>query len=445
MTRLLPTAAGPVTGALSVPGDKSVSHRAALFGLLATGPCRATGWLDAADTRSSLAAVQRLGADASYEGKVLRVAPGTGPAALVGRRDPVAIDCGNSGTTARLLMGLLAGWLPPGGPDVVLSGDASLSGRPMNRVIEPLRGMDADITCLQEDGRLPVRVGGADLQAVEHELPVPSAQVKSALLLAGLHARGRTVIHGGGASRDHTERLLRVMGVRLEDLPRGGLAITGGQQPGHFDIVVPGDPSSAAFFLTAAAMIPGSRVTVTGHALNEGRLGALRMLRRAGADVTLARARGPREGEMLGDVTVAYGRPRPFTIIGDEIPTLVDEIPALAVLATALPGTSVISGAQELRVKESDRLALMAANLQRLGAKVTEKPDGLEITGPARLRGGTEDAPLVLETAGDHRIAMAMAIAALTAGGHCVLDDPGCVAVSYPDFFNALGALLRRG
>ncbi len=446
MTGLLPQAPGPVQGTLSVPGDKSVSHRAALFGLIAGGSCRATGWLDADDTRRSLEAAQALGCSASYGGAVLEVAPGVIPAALrVPGGEPLTLDCGNSGTTVRLLMGLLAGWLPPEGSGVVLGGDASLGSRPMGRVIEPLRKMGAVITCLDREGRLPVLVKGAALAGVVHHLPVPSAQVKSALLLAGLFAAGRTEVHGAGASRDHTERLLRVMGVGLEDLPRGGLGITGGQRPGTFDVAVPGDPSSAAFFLTAAAMIPGSKVTVPGHALNEGRLGALKILRRAGAVVTIDRARGPRDGEMIGDVTVAYGRPAPFVIGPREIPALVDEIPVLAVLATGLPGKSVITGAAELRVKESDRLALTAANLQRLGARVTELPDGLEITGPTRLCGGTEAEPAVLATAGDHRIAMAMAIAALTAEGRCALDDPACVAVSYPHFFTALGALLRGG
>ena len=446
MTGFLPQAPGPVRGTLSVPGDKSVSHRAALFGLIAGGSCRAVGWLDADDTRRSLEAVRALGGTASYDGAVLDVAPGPVPAAL---RDPdgepLTLDCGNSGTTVRLLMGLLAGWLSPEGPGVVLTGDASLNARPMGRVIEPLRTMGADITCLDREGRLPVLVRGAALGGVAHHLPVPSAQVKSALLLAGLFAAGRTEIHGAGASRDHTERLLRVMGVGLEDLPRGGLALARGQRPGTFDIAVPGDPSSAAFFLTAAAMIPGSQVTVRGHALNEGRIGALKVLRRAGATVTIDRARGPRDGEMIGDVTVEARDLRPVVIGPREIPALVDEIPVLAVLATGLPGKSVITGAAELRVKESDRLALMATGLGRLGARVVELPDGLEITGPVRLRGGTENVPMVLETAGDHRVAMAMAVAALTAEGRCALDDPACVAVSYPDFFTALDELLDRG
>lgn len=443
MARSLRAAAGPLRGTLRVPGDKSISHRAALFSLIAGGPCRAAGWLDAADTRSSLAAVRALGCPAEVEAGVLRCAPAVRERP-VGAADLV-IDCGNSGTTARLLLGLLAGWLPPDGPDgprVILAGDGSLSGRPMARVIAPLRAMGADIACLGPDGRLPVRVAGANLRGMRHDLPVPSAQVKSALLLAGLFAQGETEIHGGGASRDHTERLLAVMGTGPARLAGDGLRVRGGARPGGFAITVPGDPSSAAFFLVAAAMIPGSRLTVLDHALNAGRIGALEVLRRAGARVTVERPRGPREGEMIADVTVEADQLRPFTIAAPEVPTLVDEIPVLAVLAARAPGESVITGAAELRVKESDRLAMLARDLGALGARVRELPDGLRIQGPAALAGGTAQAPLVLPTGGDHRIAMAMAVAALVARGHAALDDPACVAISYPDFFEVLDGLL---
>jgi 3-phosphoshikimate 1-carboxyvinyltransferase len=312
----------------------------------------------------------------------------------------------------------------------------------MGRVIAPLRAMGADIACLGPDGRLPVRVAGANLRGMRHDLPVPSAQVKSALLLAGLFAQGETEIHGGGASRDHTERLLAVMGAGPARLAGDGLCVRGGARPGSFAITVPGDPSSAAFFLVAAAMIPGSRVTVLDHALNEGRVGALAVLRRAGARVTVERPRGRHDGEMIADVTVEAAEVRPFAIAAQEIPTLVDEIPVLAVLATRAAGESVITGAAELRVKESDRLAMLAHDLGALGAQVRELPDGLRIEGPTALAGGTAQAPLILETAGDHRIAMAMAVAALGAGGHAALDDPACVAISYPDFFEVLDGLL---
>lgn len=439
MPPLLKAAAGPLTGTIRVPGDKSVSHRAALFALFASGPCRAAGWLDAADTRSSLAAVCALGCRTGLADGILTVTP---PGRPLPPGPDLRLDCGNSGTTARLLMGLLAGWLSPGGPAVVLEGDASLSARPMARVIDPLRTMGARIDCLGEPNRLPVRIMGAFLKGVRHDLPVPSAQVKSALLLAGLFAEGITEVHGGGSSRDHTERLLAVMGVACEPVGADGLRLEGGRRPGTFAIAVPGDPSSAAFFLTAAAMIPGSRLTVTDHALNEGRIGALKVLRRAGATVDLDRARGPREGEMIADVTVTAGSLRPFSITAGEIPTLVDEIPVLAVLATQAAGVSLFSGAQELRVKESDRLAMMARNLQALGAVVEELPDGLRITGPTPLRGGPPGRPLVLETAADHRIAMALAVAALVTEGGLALDDPACVGISYPEFFAVLDGLL---
>ncbi len=446
MIQQLIRAPGLISGTMTVPGDKSISHRSALFALLAAGPCRAHRWLDAADTRRSLAAVRALGCEVELKEGVLCVTPGPRPQAWAGPGgEPLDIDCGNSGTTARLIMGLLAGWLPPTGPRVVLHGDASLSSRPMGRVITPLRTMGADIKCLENEGRLPIIIKGARLHGVRHMLPVPSAQVKSALLLAGLFADGATEVHGGGDSRDHTERLLQVMGVGPERLAGDGLRIRVSESPATpFEITVPGDPSSSAFFQVAAAMIPGSRLTVRNHALNEGRIGALKVLRRAGIFVTIDRPRGPRQGEMIGDVTVEAGELRPFQIGADEIPSLVDEIPVLAVLATTLPGVSTITGAAELRVKESDRLGMMARNLSRLGAAVEEFPDGLRITGPCRLQGGSTGAPLVLETAGDHRIAMAMAIAALKAEGDCALDDRDCVAVSYPDFFTVLASLWNR-
>ncbi|MCB1182858.1 3-phosphoshikimate 1-carboxyvinyltransferase [bacterium] len=436
---LLPRARGPLRGTVDVPGDKSVSHRAALFGLLANGPCRARGWLASADTLASLAAVRTLGAAVVHEGDTITVTPP--PARPQGDFD---IDCGNSGTTARLLCGLLAGWLPAGAA-VTLRGDASLSGRPMNRVVEPLRRMGADIAFLGTDGRLPLRVTGAPLTGVHHDLPVPSAQVKSALLLAGLGAAGVTSLSGAGTSRDHTELLLHTMGVPCAPAAPGPeLAVTGGARPGAFDIRVPADPSTAAFFHVAAALVPGSDVLTPNLSLNPTRIGALQVLRRAGAVVAVERPSGPSGGEALGDVRVRSGTLRPFTIGAADIPALVDEIPVLAVLATAAPGVSRITGAAELRVKESDRLALMTRDLVRLGAAVTELPDGLEITGPSALKGGAER-PTLLETAGDHRIAMAMAVAALVAEGDSELDDRDCVAVSFPEFFTAWDRILGNG
>ena len=423
LPRLLPHAYEPLAGKVAVPGDKSISHRTALFGLIAAGSCRAAGWLDCDDTRASLAAVQSLGADVSLTSGVIEITPPVSPPC-----EPVAIDCGNSGTTARLLTGLLAGWLPAGSPGVVLEGDASLSRRPMGRVVEPLRAMGADITWLAEEGRLPIRIRGAELTGVDHHLKVASAQVKSALMLAGLFARGKTTITGAGGSRDHTELLLNTMGGR--------------SSPGRFDVQIPGDPSSAAFFQTAAALVPGSEITVKGQSINYTRTGALRVLRRAGAEVGIERPSGEPGGEPFGDVRVSCNLLKSFTITESDLAAMVDEVPVLAVLATQAEGETLITGAAELRVKESDRLAVMAENLKRLGADVIELADGLKITGPTPLVGGEKDRPVVLKTAGDHRVAMAMAVAALVTKGETVLDDDACVAVSYPYFFQTLDKLL---
>lgn len=437
MPRSLARAEGPLRGVLTVPGDKSISHRAVLLSLLADGPCRADGWLDCADTQSSLAAVRALGAEVSVADGVLTVVPP--PSRPTG---PVSIDCGNSGTTARLLMGLLAGWLEPGGAAVTLTGDASLRERPMARVVEPLRRMGADLAWAGVEGRLPVVVRGASLRGAVHELAVASAQVKSALLLAGLGAAGRTVVRGATGSRDHTERMLLGLGLPM---PSGAddPAVDGPRRLPAYALAVPGDPSSAAFFQAAAALVSGSDVVVQDQSLNPTRTGALAVLARAGArvDITVTST----AGEPCGDVRVQPGRLRAFTIEGDEVPSLVDEIPALTVVATQCAGRTVIRGAGELRVKESDRLALLAGNLRRLGAAIEERPDGLVIDGPSRLRGGAAGQPLVLATAGDHRIAMAMAVASLFIEGETALDDGACVAVSFPGFFGVLERLLDAG
>jgi 3-phosphoshikimate 1-carboxyvinyltransferase len=320
----------------------------------------------------------------------------------------------------------------------------------MNRVVMPLRAMGADITFLEEPGRLPLRVAGAALRGCHHDLAVPSAQVKSALLLAGLHAAGRTTIAGSGGSRDHTERMLQTMGLTCATGdpaygPAGTVGLDGGARLRAFSLQVPGDPSTAAFFQVAAALVPGSDLLTTGLSLNPTRTGALQVLRRAGAQVDITTTGGTAAGEPVGDVRVRWAPPQPFAIGGEEVPALVDEIPVLSVLATAAAGMTRIAGAAELRVKESDRLALMAVNLAKLGARVVELPDGLCITGPTRLQGGSRAAPLNLCTEGDHRIAMALAVAALVSDGDSTLDDFDCVAVSFPQFFAVLAALVDDG
>jgi len=407
---------------------------------MAGSECRATGWLESADTLASLAAVAALGCRVSLVESTLVV----GPAPAFDFSAPVTIDCRNSGTTARLLLGLLAGRLPVGGPGVILTGDQSLSSRPMARVVDPLRAMGADLEYLSDDGRLPIRIAGASLTGRSHSLPVASAQLKSALLLAGLSATGETVVAGGGDSRDHTERMLSGLGAPVEsDAQSDVLRIGGcGELPGY-ELRIPGDPSTAAFLQVAAALIPGSRLVIENQSLNPGRCGALDVLVRAGVQVT-RRPDAAAGAEPSGSVEVATGSLRAVHVGAPEIPALVDELPVLAVLATQADGVSEITGAAELRVKESDRIAAMAIGLQAMGAHITERPDGWRIEGPSPLRGGAAGDPILLESRGDHRVAMALAVAALLAKGETALDDDACVAVSYPDFFEELTRLVRE-
>jgi len=441
-------ARGPLRGRLRVPGDKSVSHRVALLAPLAGSPCRATGWLDADDTRRSLQATHDLGGRSELRDGVLTIWPGVYPAGAA-TGVALAIDCGNSGTTARLLTGLLSGVRG----DIILTGDASLCGRPMARVVDPLRAMGADITYVAENGRLPLRIRGGALRGGDHALEVPSAQVKSALLLAGLAARGRTRVTGAEGSRDHTERLLTLMGapIRVVDPGSGGeTEIDGGMgslRP--FDVTVPGDPSSAAFLLAAALLVPASELVVEGFLLSETRAGFLAALRAADAPLVVTAAETPWPAEPCGDATARHGAMRGFEIGPAMVPGLVDELPVLAVVATQATGETVVTGARELRVKECDRLAAMARELGRLGARIEERPDGWRIEGPTPLRvpepGSKGGSPHVVVTEGDHRVAMAMAVAALVTEGPVALDDADCLAVSYPGFLADLARLVGGG
>jgi 3-phosphoshikimate 1-carboxyvinyltransferase len=419
---------GPLRGVLAVPGDKSVSHRALLFGALATGETRVTGLLDAEDVHSTRKAVERLGASVRDEGGEVVVTP---PETL--REPDDVIDCGNSGTSLRLLAGVLSG--VPGLS--VLTGDASLRRRPVRRVVEPLRRMGAILSARDGDRVPPLVVRGGSLHGVAHVLPVASAQVKSAILLAGLFAEGATSVTEPERSRDHTERMLSGMGVpvRVEGLtvsvsssrPRGGR------------VDVPGDISSAAFFLCGAAALPGSEVTVRGLGVNPTRTGLLDVLRAMGAEVALA---GEREvaGEPRADVTVRARELRATEIRGALVPRLIDELPVVMAMATQARGRTVLRDAKELRVKESDRLAAMGETLSRAGARIELFEDGCAIEGPTRLRG------VEVRTRLDHRIAMSMAIAQLfTDGEEVVLDDVACVATSFPSFFDLLDSVAQGG
>ena len=444
MRRLVP-AAGPLRGRVRVPGDKSISHRVALLAPLASGPCRARGWLDADDTQRSLTAVRALGAMVDSRDGVLTVAPGSfpGPARAGATAAPaappappaapLAIDCGNSGTTARLLLGLLAGRRVT----AVLDGDASLRARPMARVTDPLTALGARVTWLGEPGRLPLRIEGRPLAGGAVRLPVASAQMKSALLLAALSAAGPVTLSGCGASRDHTEWLLRAMGAPADVADRGDTLTAHPAGPLRpFDLTVPGDPSSAAFLLAAALLVPGSEVTVDDVLLNPTRAGFLNVIRRMGADLTI-RPRSDDGWEPVGGITVRQRPLRAFTIVPAEVPTLIDELPLLAVLAACAAGESVVAGAAELRVKESDRIAAIGDGLRALGVPFEARADGFAVRGPCALR-----APGArLATRGDHRIAMSLAVAALVADGPVALDDDACVGISFPGFFAALARL----
>ena len=409
---------GRIRARLRVPGDKSISHRALILNALAEGTARVTGLAPGLDVRSTVAALAALGAEVapSATGAVTVSGPGAWKA-----NGPV--DCGNSGTTARLLLGALA---PRAEGEVVLDGDSSLRRRPMDRVARPLAAMGAEIAERNGPGRLPLAVRGRLLTGASHRLEVASAQVKSALLLAGLVAEGATAIAEPFPSRDHTERMLRAMGARLEF--DGEIRL----EPGPIraiDVAVPGDLSSASFFLGLAAAAGGEAV-VEGVGLNPGRTGFLSILERLGAEVVVEP--DAESIEPVGSVKVRADGLRGISVGADEVPGAIDELPLLAVLATQADGETRVTGARELRVKESDRIAAIVAGLSAMGADVEALPDGFVARGPTRL------ASAPLDAAGDHRIGMALAVAASLAEGESVLSGSEWVDVSYPGFFDAL-------
>lgn len=406
-------APGPLVGRVRVPGDKSISHRGLLLGALARGTTRIDGLLESEDTRATRAAVRALGADVRDEGGLTLVTGAPWQDATT------TLDCGNSGTTARLLLGALA---PRA--NATLTGDASLSRRPMARVARPLAAMGASV----EGGTtLPLTVRRRALHGIDWTAEVPSAQVKSAVLLAGLAAEGGTTYRETVPTRDHTERMLAAMGAAI--VSKDGVIVLEPGPLGSIDLTVPGDISSAAFWLVAASLVARSDVTLEGVGLNPARTGVLAVLARMGAALTVA----PRSGvEAWGDVNVRGSTLRGTVIQGDEIPTLIDELPVLAVAAAFAEGETVIRDAAELRVKESDRIATTVAGLRALGFDADERPDGMVIAGGGPRRPATSAVP----SHGDHRIAMAFAIAGLRVGA--TLDDVACVGTSYPGFFQTL-------
>ncbi len=433
-TRVLTPAHNPLRGRVRVPGDKSISHRALILGGLAEGVSTHTGVLDSADVRSTADALRLLGASVEVDddpdragGLRVRV-KGWGESGPTPVHD--AIDCGNSGTTARLLMGAVAGW----DVEVTLTGDASLSKRPMRRVLDPLEAMGAATRSTGDT--LPVSVRGGDLAPIEYRSPVASAQVKTALLLAGLRADGRTTVIEPGPSRDHTERMLPAFGVPVRrDGDRFSASVHGPAVPSPADVRVPGDPSSAAFLIVAALITPGSAITVRGVSLNPTRTAFLEVLARMGADIEV-RPGGEWAGEPVGDITAGYSSLTGTTTGGEEIPRLIDEVPVLAVAAAFAHGVTRFEDVAELRVKESDRLAAAEEALVALGGRARSTQDGLEVTGEGGLRGGVS-----LDSRGDHRLAMAFHVAALACSEPVTVTGYEAVSVSYPTFPDTLAEL----
>lgn len=410
----------PLQGSLTIPGDKSVSHRSVMFAALADGTSHIEGFLEGEDTRATARIFSQLGVRIETPSASQRVVHGVG---IDGLQAPSApLDCGNAGTGMRLLAGLLAGQAF----DCTLVGDESLSGRPMRRVTGPLSQMGAKIDT-ESDGTPPLHVhGGQSLQGIDFASPVASAQVKSAVLLAGLYARGETSVVEPHPTRDYTERMLSAFGVDIEFSP-GKARLRGGQRLRATDIVVPADFSSAAFFLVAASIIPGSELRLKQVGLNPRRTGLLHALRLMGADIT---EENPAEqgGEPVADLVVRHAPLKGARIPEELVPDMIDEFPALFVAAAAAEGQTVVTGAAELRVKESDRLAAMATGLRALGMQVDETDDGATLHGGITLGSGT------IESHGDHRIAMAFAIAGQISGGEVRINDIANVATSFPDF-----------
>ncbi|WP_425505467.1 3-phosphoshikimate 1-carboxyvinyltransferase [Sporosarcina jiandibaonis] len=418
-----------VSGKLEVPGDKSISHRAIMLGSIAEGKTKISGFLDGEDCLRTIdifkllgVSIERVGTDVSIE------SPG-----INNWKTPTEeLYAGNSGTTARLMLGILAGAKVS---SAVLTGDESLSARPMDRVTKPLRAMGASISSENDKDLLPLKIEAGSMTAIDYTNPVASAQVKSAILFAGLHAEGTTIVRENTVSRDHTEQMLSHFGAKVHS-SNGEISITGGNSLTGKDVHVPGDISSAAFFMVAAALVEGSSITFTNLGLNPTRSGILDVLQNMGVDVNVMNESDV-NGERSGTVTIAYNKLIPTEISGALIPRLIDELPIIALLATQAAGTTIIKDASELRVKETDRIAAVTNELSKLGANIEATVDGMIIHGPTALRGGTMD------SYGDHRLGMMAAIASLITTEPITIKDSACIDISYPTFFEDLEEITR--
>lgn len=425
---ITPPASGlSLQGSISIPGDKSISHRALMLGAIASGETIVEGLLLGEDPRSTANCFRAMGAEISELNTQKVIIQGIGLGNLQEPSD--FLDAGNSGTTMRLMLGLLASH-----PDrlFVVTGDASLRSRPMSRVIKPLAEMGAMIWGRKENSLAPLAVKGQNLKPIHYHSPIASAQVKSCLLLAGLMTEGKTTVTEPALSRDHSERMLQAFGAQLEiDPETNSVSITGKPTLTGQKVIVPGDISSAAFWLVAAAIVPGSELVITNVGVNPTRTGVLEALEMMEADLIQENQRLV-AGEPVADLRIKHSNLKACTIAGDLIPRLIDEIPILAVAAAFAQGTTIIKDAAELRVKESDRILVMATELSKMGVKITELPDGLEITGGNSLTGAEVDSYT------DHRIAMSLAIASLMATGTTTIHRAEAASISYPNFINTL-------
>ena len=416
----------PLRGEIEIPGDKSISHRAVMFGSLAKGTTEITNFLQGADCLSTISCFEKMGIAIENKNNTVTV-HGKG---LHGLLPPSEIlDCGNSGTTLRLMSGILSGQ----GFSSVVTGDSSIQKRPMKRIMEPLQNMGASITSMKGNNCAPLQIRGCQLHGFHYHSPIASAQVKSALLLAGLYAEGCTSVTEPYISRNHSELMLRSFGA---DLTTQHTTVT--IQPNPLltgqKIQVPGDISSAAYFIAAALLVPGSQVLLKNVGINPTRDGILQVALKMGANITLQNERY-QSGEKTADLLVSYSELKGTTIEGEIIPTLIDEIPIIAIMAAMAQGTTIIRDASELRVKESDRIQLITENLAAMGAKIEATDDGMIIEGGYPLQGA------VISTHKDHRIDMSFTIASLLAKGETTIVDRDCVAISFPDFYEKLASL----
>ena len=413
----------PLKGEITVPGDKSISHRAVMFGALSKGTTEVTNFLQGADCLSTIDCFRRLGIAIENTSEKI-IVHGKGLHGLT-KSDKI-LDVGNSGTTTRLISGILAGQ----NFETILNGDESIQSRPMKRIMEPLSLMGADIASLRDNNCAPLRIAGSPLHGIHYTSKVSSAQVKSCILLAGLYADGLTSVTEPSVSRNHTELMLRGFGANVVCRDKTA-AITPDPELIGQKIEVPGDISSAAYFIAAGLIVPGSEILVKNVGINPTRDGIIRVCQAMGADITLFNKR-EHGGEPVADILVRYSSLEATTIEGEIIPTLIDELPMIAVMACFAKGTTVIKDAAELKVKESDRIAVMVDNLSRMGAHITATDDGMIIEGGFPLHGAEIDSHL------DHRIAMSFAVAALASEGETTINDADCVKISYPNFYEDL-------